>query len=457
MANLSFIELEQKINLLEFAIYNGYNLDKSKSTRRNPVLKGGNGDVLVLKHTDQNHTARYFNASEGSNTTDRGNVIEFVKHRIGSLFPSSANLSIYANVNKVLHEYLNIPLEQKQYDFNKIPDNLIKEFDVNLYGLKKLNTTNEYLNKIRGISQETINQEVFKNRIFLNNYKGKEYVVFPFYGNDNKTICGLNFKAENEQSKNALYSDKLKGVWTSKIPDKIETVFICEHPIDAISYSELYPSNNTLFVSTFGRPNDDQLSTLTNILEANATKINSNTIFKTGFDNDFSGQSFALQNANFFSIGNYFLTHVVDNNKGIVSLNIYNTDKLSNNEKQMLHINTTDGFSCSKIFDKINTKDNNVNTFTECASQFKIDVENKLGREVVNIKIDDKKLSVEAAKIPQVMKVLNESFNTNFDKLQVTKIVPMIPTFKDFNEDLKNKKSFDIKPDNKNERTKIKL
>lgn len=166
MANLSFIELEQKINLLEFAIYNGYNLDKSKSTRRNPVLKGGNGDVLVLKHTDQNHTARYFNASEGSNTTDRGNVIEFVKHRIGSLFPSSENLSIYANVNKVLHEYLNIPLEQKQYDFNKIPDNLIKEFDVNLYGLKKLNTTNEYLNKIRGISQETINQEVFKTEYF---------------------------------------------------------------------------------------------------------------------------------------------------------------------------------------------------------------------------------------------------------------------------------------------------
>ena len=136
MSNLSFTELEQKINLLEFAIYNGYNLDKSKSTRRNPVLKGSNGDVLVLKNTDQNHAARYFNGSEGSNTTDRGNVIEFVKHRIGSLFPFTANLSIYANVNKVLHDYLNIPLEQKQYDFNKIPIIALKSLMLIYMGYK---------------------------------------------------------------------------------------------------------------------------------------------------------------------------------------------------------------------------------------------------------------------------------------------------------------------------------
>lgn len=456
MPKLTFLELEQKINLLEFALYNGYNLDKIKSTRRNPVLTGGNGDVLVLKNADQNHTARYFNASEGSSTTDRGNVIEFVKQRIGSLFPSDTNLSLYANVNKILHDYLNVPLEQKQYDFNKIPDNKIKEFDVNLYGLTKLGSNNEYLNKVRCISPETINEDVFKNRIFLNYYHGKEYVVFPFYNSDNKTICGLNFKAENEHSKNALHSNKLKGIWTSKIPVKIDTVFICEHPIDAISYSELHSSNNTFFVSTFGRPNQEQLYTLTNILEANATKISVDTVFKIGFDNDFSGQSFGLQTANYFSKGNYFLTHAVDNGKSVVNINIYDIDKLSNNEKQMLHINT-DGFSCSKVFSEINSKHINENSFSDCANTFKIDLDNKLGKEAINIKIEDKKISVEALKIPQVMRALNESFNNSFEKLQVTKVISVVPKNKDFNEDLKNKKVSERKVKNEKQGRGIKF
>src|SRR4051812_38590642 len=113
MENKTFAELKGEINLLEFALYNGYRLDKSSSSRRNPVLKGGNGETLVLKNTGQNDTARYFNATEGYNTADKGNIIDFVKQRIGTVFPSEPGLSLFGNVNKVLHQYLNIPVRSR--------------------------------------------------------------------------------------------------------------------------------------------------------------------------------------------------------------------------------------------------------------------------------------------------------------------------------------------------------
>lgn len=324
---LTFIELTERINLMEFMLNNGYTLNRQKSTLKNPVLVSQNGEVIVLKNAGDNPNARYFNATEGTSTMDKGNVVEFVKQRIGTEFKADESLSLYGNVNMILHDYLGLSAEQKQHvmEGNK-PTGEPKtkqEFVLSLYNLKPFEANgNNYLEKERGIPAETLNLPEFKDRIYVSNYRGKDFITFPFYNFDGKEISGLNFRAEDTNT-NASNTNKLTGVWMSTPPEKIDKIIITESPIDALSHAALnHPIQNTLYISNFGNPTLGQYQSLANTLTFLSNRFDKAPELVMGYDKDVRGNVFALQGYNAVSNGNYFTSVLEDKKNEVVRITV---------------------------------------------------------------------------------------------------------------------------------------
>lgn len=440
----SFQELCDNINLLDFAMDNGYRVVRESSTRRNPVLKGPDGDVIVLKDTGIAGDCRYFNASEGMGTTDRGNLIEFTKQRIGTLFPLEGGERIFSSINKVLHDYLNIPFEQRAgsrgTDFGSAAGSREGTFEPKLYNLKEVKGVNAYLQS-RGISPELLRTPEFKGRVWTNIYNGQEHVAFPFYGGDNKAIIGLNFRS-GDVNKNAAASNRAAGLWTSNIPSQIEYVVITESPIDCISYSALADGkhkDNTLYVATFGRPSLEHGATLAGILEgakgAGKLKEDGEGIkFITAFDNDYTGQMFSLNEGNFTSDGSYIVRAGVDFKKREIEVHIWNTAKLTDRDKLMIGYRDEEG-GARRVVGGESREDNAV--FMKCAASFEAALKNTINEEMLSVCVTEKGMSVRVDAIPETARALNRAFCASFNPLQVMEQIPVIPRSKDFNEDLK--------------------
>ncbi|HZH94359.1 MAG TPA: hypothetical protein VEY06_00680, partial [Flavisolibacter sp.] len=327
MAHLTFVELTERVNLLEFLLNNGYTLDRSKSTLKNPVLSGPNDEKLVLKNASDNKEARYFNATEGTSTLDRGNIVQFVKQRIGTEFKADTSLSLYANVNMVLHDYLHLKPEQKRHlmEGNKPTGEKPKEqFLLDLYDLKPFVASGDtYLEQERKIPKEILESPQFRDRIFVSQYKGRDFITFPFYDYTTKEISGLNFRASDVNT-NAINSNKLTGMWVSNPPEKIERIVLTESPIDALSHAVCNKpfKDKTLYVANFGNPTLGQYQGLTYMLSMMEHRFDRAPELMMAYDKDVRGNIFALQGYNALSNGNYFTSVIEDKKKGVVTLTV---------------------------------------------------------------------------------------------------------------------------------------
>lgn len=435
----SFKELCEAINLLDFALWQGYTVVKASSTRRNPVLRGPEGDVIVLKNTEHNDTARYFNATEGQNTTDRGNLIEFTRHRVGSLFPAEEGHSVYHTVNKVLHQYLNIPLEERTFS-QLFTAGDKRPFDVRLYDLKPVLPGNSYLHG-RGIGDRITDAPAFKGRIYTNLYNGVEHVSFPFYGGDNRTIIGLNFRSA-DTNKNAASSNRASGIWTSNLPRQVARIVIAESPIDCLSYAALQAgqgranaADDTLYVATFGRPSLEHGETLNAILQKAraAGKLTTGLQLITAFDNDYSGQLFSVNEANYVSDGSYVVRAGINFRTKEIEVHIWDGGLLTDSERVMLGLRP-DAPAARTLYGL--PAQSNSPLFEESARVFVETLKKTTGEEMIRVAQLPKGLLVKADAIPENARALNRAFHAAFEKSQVLKVKPAIPRRKDFNEDL---------------------
>lgn len=301
---LSFIELCDKISLLEFAINHDYKIDKKKSTRKNPVLVGFNGEKIVLKNVDDNAKMRYFSTDDAR---DNGNLIEFVKQRIGTVFQADRSKSLYANVNDVLHKYLNIPVSERQTalaDFNTEHKSAV-QFTRDLYQIQPYDTeTNAYLHEARGLKDKTVNHEYFKDKIFTNSWNNNTFTVFPIYDYSASQIIGLNFRDEQVNT-NASGSNREEGLWISNPPDKIERIYLVESPIDALSHYQIHHPENALYIANFGGFAPEQYESIINSLAYFKDRFAEGQLptIAMGFDNDLQGYKYNLQTMNRFSNG----------------------------------------------------------------------------------------------------------------------------------------------------------
>ncbi len=272
-------ELEQfksKINLVEYAQNNGYELDQKKSSTNCIVLKDNRGDKLLvgLDKTD-NH---YFYYSL-KNETDKGSIIDFIQKR--------KNLNL-GEVRKELRPWLNNnysptykPAKKpsiKLTPTSKDRYQIVAQFE----NFAPINN-HPYLNQ-RGVSQDTINDPRFSKTIYLDN---RNNAVFPHQ--DREGVCGYEIRNQNFKG---FSNGGTKGLWVSNSSSKDEKLVICESPLDCLSYHQLFPDDHTRYFATSGTLSEKQKDLLRTAFE-NIEQKKGEIIIAT--DNDIGGKEIAQE------------------------------------------------------------------------------------------------------------------------------------------------------------------
>ena len=247
-------ELDQfktKINLVEYALDNGYEIDKKKSSTNCIVLKDNQGDKILigLDKTD-NH---YFYYSL-KNQTDKGSIIDFIQKR--------KNLNL-GEVRKELRPWTNNNYSPISKPTSK-PSTKLTPTSKDRYQIvaqfESFPTINNhpYLNQ-RGITQDTINSPRFKETIYLDSHNN---AIFPHFDRDG--ICGYEIRNQNFKG---FASGGTKGLWVSKSGQNDQKLVICESPLDCLSYHQLFPDDQTRYFATSGTLSEKQKDLLRTAFE----------------------------------------------------------------------------------------------------------------------------------------------------------------------------------------------
>ena len=120
----SFQDFRNEISIIELALSVGYKIRK-KDGLKWPVLKDDiSGDKIIIVNPKSTSNQGYFNPQD---TKDKGTLINFIKNRLGSIFPYLNGKSEAGNINAVLYNYQNLPLPEKNL-FKTDVNKLVKEY-----------------------------------------------------------------------------------------------------------------------------------------------------------------------------------------------------------------------------------------------------------------------------------------------------------------------------------------
>ncbi len=287
-----FNEIRNRLSILELALKIGYTLLPNEGLKH-PVLKHISlGDKIIITNPKSCSNQGYWSPH---NDRDKGHLYHFVRNRLRLFFNAEINstLSLHQNVMNVLRKYSNIgfgfsndlklAIEAK----HRVDKYEVKEFVLpNIYPLANA----DYL-QARGLTLQTLSNEIFKSRIFNCNHKNIHHTVFPLF-DENENIIGIEEKNLNHKK---FYpgSNRERGVWYTKPRQgKLDEVFVFEAAIDALSfyqirYSDLQGKNFLLF-SSQGTIGQDQIGTIIKVVQQYANGFP--VVYNSCFDNDKAGE-----------------------------------------------------------------------------------------------------------------------------------------------------------------------
>ncbi len=287
MNNLkTFQDFRSQISIIELAISIGYKLSKSDGLKW-PVLKDEvSGEKIIIVNPQSSSNQGYFNPNDPK---DKGTLINFIKNRLGSIFPYESSKSEMSNVNAVLYNYQNLDIPEKSIyksNFEKLIENHSSKEFILPDGITELKNI-EYLHS-RGLELQTLNNTTFKGRIFNVTIGEFDNTGFPYYDAEDK-IAG--YEIRNEKYKHMVEGSKRSScIWHSNITNILYFVVLTESPIDAISYHQLKGKENTLYVAFAGAVGDDQIRTLKAIISRADTGHDFK--FISAVDNDDAGKRY---------------------------------------------------------------------------------------------------------------------------------------------------------------------
>ena len=259
---------KSEINLTEYAAASGWSLIQRESSRNSIVMKRGNDKIIVAK---QEEHYVYFSVHQNHS----GSIIDFVQNQ------KHLNLG---EVRKELRPW--IGLTSSSYRPRIQPDKYVKEIAATSTDVTKVQA--EWLKaravedysyaKSRGLERETI-------KWFGDSIRQDDRGNLLFAHRDYDGICGFEVK---NKGFTGFSAGGEKALWFGRVGGRNERIVICESAIDALSYAQLYPFQNTLFVSFAGAWSPKQ----NNLIEALIGK-NKNAQFVLGVDRDSKGDAFS--------------------------------------------------------------------------------------------------------------------------------------------------------------------
>jgi len=254
-------ELERfksEINLVEYLVNEGYEVERDVSTAASVAMKNKLGEKLVVATASDGHSI-YFNVGDDS---DSGTIIDYVKNH------KNMNLG---HVRKELRPVLNMSdpeQHEQQQERRKIsfkrPEPSSK--DLHKVGLeyaatKPIKRLNSYLTSERKLSPDTIRR--FSNSI-RENARGS--AVFPHVNlvNGASGITGFETKGKDYTS---FSKGGEKGLWIGGGEIKTaKDIVIVEAAIDAMSHAQLNPAREAVYVSVAGSMSEKQEKLVQRIL-----------------------------------------------------------------------------------------------------------------------------------------------------------------------------------------------
>ena len=263
----SFQDFRNEISIIEIALSVGYKIRKKDGVKW-PVLKDEiSGDKIIIINPQSTSNQGYFNPHDDN---DKGTLINFIKNRLGSIFPYQNGKTEAGNINAILYKYQNLSMPEKDLLKADIK-NLVQQYSPKEFLLPdELSELKDacYLHH-RGIQSQTINSASFKGKVFNVKLNGYNNIGFPYYNALGETV---GFELRNKQFKHVIEgTDRSVGIWHSNIPKILEAVILTESPIDALSYYQLKGKENSLYISFGGAVTTGQLETVKGIItEANA-------------------------------------------------------------------------------------------------------------------------------------------------------------------------------------------
>jgi hypothetical protein len=264
------IELDcfkKEINLVAYVASRNFSLDKKNSSKKTTVMRRGNEKIAISR----GHNGQYI-YNDLKNNHKGGSIIDFCQKELGQ------NLGY---VRKELRRFSGIP--QTKHTFYQPAPKLSKTEQQKILKQDELNAVkidkSIYLEN-RGITQETLNDPRFKNRVFTDR---RGNICFPhanqhgFSGLEKKNINFTGFSSGGS-----------KGTWKSNSLKTTELIIFCESAIDALSHAQLHCKNIAEYHSLGGQFSPEQEKLIKKIVRENPGKI-----FVLAFDNDDDGKKYA--------------------------------------------------------------------------------------------------------------------------------------------------------------------
>ena len=228
---------KREIDLRQFAVSLGYEVDRRESWRGSTVLRSG-GDKIVVKRNGNGHYV-FFSVRDDR---DHGTVIDFLQWR--------EDLSLGA-VRQILRPWIGRPASPPQ--FPKLeptsPDRMRVESEYRrmVNGLR-----HPYLEHERCLPASLLSSSRFAGRVRTDR---RGNAVFPHF--DVAGLCGYEIK---NHGFTGFAAGGKKGLWFSHTAASDRRLVLTESAIDALSYAALFPDaeDRTRYASLGGKPNPAQ-------------------------------------------------------------------------------------------------------------------------------------------------------------------------------------------------------
>lgn len=285
-------EIKAEVDIVDYALVNGYVIDKEKSTQNwVKMLNETTGDRILVKPK----SALYNNIDYPN---DKGDILQFVANRItGVLSVDKSNEAFYKSmleINKYLGNHLNAEkrkvINEKDKFFTK--KETLSSLQNSEWNHKPIEDYS-YLTNDRGINIDVLKGPLFQDKLFNTYFRlSNDHIItnYAFGKYSNNDLVGLEVRNKNIKT---IMGDHDGVFYTNtKNMDKIDGVFYGESGIDLASCIELLyatptfdRSKNYCFLSFSGNLYESKMNKI--IEDLKRLPLTQSAKFISLTDNDF--------------------------------------------------------------------------------------------------------------------------------------------------------------------------
>lgn len=256
---------KREIDLRQFAVSLGYEMDRRESWRGSTVLRR-DADKIVVKRNPNGHYV-FFSVRDDR---DHGTIVDFLQRR--------QNLNLGA-VRQILRPWIGRPATPPQ--FLALEPSSTNRMRVECAYRRMAHPQRyPYLERARCVPAAVLLSPRFAGRLRIDS---RGNTVFPHI--DAAGLCGYEIK---NRGFTGFAAGGQKGMWLSHARPHDRRLVIAESAIDALSHAALFPDaeDQTRYASLGGRPSARQ----TGLLQATVARLPEGAEIVAAFDADEAGR-----------------------------------------------------------------------------------------------------------------------------------------------------------------------